>query len=64
MFKNSTYQVTEGDGSAQSVLILSNPSSIDISVKVTSEDRSATGIPILCIQYTVQLEGNLMPECG
>ena len=37
------YYVDEDSGSAQSILFLSNPSSIDITVEVFSTDRSATG---------------------
>jgi len=44
MFQRSTYQVIEGDGSAQPVLTLSNPSSTDIAVQILSKDKSATGI--------------------
>ena len=46
MFKSSTYQVTESDELAQPVLILSNPSSTNVTVQVTSKDKSAAGIPI------------------
>ena len=39
----STYNVDEDDGSAQPVLVLSNPSSTDITISVFSTDGSATG---------------------
>jgi len=42
-FSQSAYNVDEGDGPAQPVLILSNPSSTDITVSVFSTDGSATG---------------------
>ena len=43
MFNQSTYRVDEDDGPAQPVLVLSNPSSTDITVQVTNTDGSATG---------------------
>ena len=42
-FNQSTYSVDEDDGPAQPVLVLSNPSSTDISVQVRSNDITATG---------------------
>ncbi|XP_065899383.1 adhesion G-protein coupled receptor V1-like [Dysidea avara] len=42
-FNQSTYNVDEDDGPAQPVLVLSNPSSTDITISVFSTDRSATG---------------------
>ena len=42
-FSQSTYSVDEDDGPAQLVLVLSNPSSTDITVEVTSNDITATG---------------------
>jgi len=42
-FSQSTYIVDEDDGPAQPVLILSNPSSTDITVQVTSNDITTTG---------------------
>ncbi|XP_065900323.1 adhesion G-protein coupled receptor V1-like [Dysidea avara] len=42
-FNQSTYNVDEDDAPAQLVLILSNPSSTDITISVFSTDRSATG---------------------
>ena len=39
----STYNVDEDDGPAQPVLVLSNPSSTDITISVFSTDGSATG---------------------
>ena len=38
-----TYVVDEDDGPAQPVLVLSNPSSTDITVQVFNTDGSATG---------------------
>ena len=43
MFSQSTYSVNEDDGPARAVLVLSNPSSTDINVQVTTTDGSATG---------------------
>ena len=43
MFEESTYSVDENDGPAQPVLVLSNPSSMIITVQVTNTDGSATG---------------------
>ena len=43
MFSQTTYSVDEDDGPAQPVLVLSNPSSTDITVQVTNTDGSATG---------------------
>ena len=43
-FNQSTYSVNEDDGPAQPVLVLSNPSSTDITVQViSSDDITATG---------------------
>ena len=42
-FEQSTYSVDEDDGPAQPVLVLSNPSSTDITVEVFNTDGSATG---------------------
>ena len=42
-FNQTTYSVDEDDGPAQPELVLSNPSSTDITVQVTSSDGSATG---------------------
>ena len=44
MFQRSTYQITEGDGPALPELILSNPSSTNITVQIISKDKTATGI--------------------
>ena len=43
MFSQTTYSVDEDDGPAQPTLVLSNPSSTDITVQVTSSGGSATG---------------------
>ena len=42
-FNQSTYSVNEDAGQAQPVLVISNPSSTDITVQVTVTDGSATG---------------------
>ena len=42
-FNQSTYSVNENDGPAQPVLVLSNPSSTEITVQVRSNDITATG---------------------
>jgi len=42
-FNQSTYTVDEDDGPAQPVLVLSSPSSTDITVQVRSNDVTATG---------------------
>ena len=42
-FNQSSYNVDEDDGPAQPVLVLSNPSSTDITISVFSTDGSATG---------------------
>ena len=42
-FSQSMYNISEDAGPAQPVLILSNPSSTDITVVVFSTDGSATG---------------------
>ena len=42
-FSRTTYNVDEDDGPAQPVLVLSNPSSTDITVQVFTTDGSATG---------------------
>ena len=43
MFNQSVYNVDEDTGPAQLILVLSNPSSSDITVQVVTEDGSATG---------------------
>ena len=43
MFNQSMYNVDEDAGAAQLVLVLTNPSSSDITVQVITEDGSATG---------------------
>ena len=42
-FSQSTYSVNEDDGPAQPVLVLSNPSSTDITVQVRDNGNTATG---------------------
>ena len=42
-FNQSTYRVTEDDGSIQILLVLSNPSSFVITADVFSTSDSATG---------------------
>ena len=42
-FSQSTYSVDEDDGLVQPVLVLSNPSSTVITLKVKSKDIIATG---------------------
>ena len=42
-FSQSTYSVSEDGGLFQIGLVLSNPSSADITVQVTNTDESATG---------------------
>ena len=43
MFSETTYNVNEGDGSAQIGLVLSGPSSTATTVRVSNTDGSATG---------------------
>ena len=43
MFEQTTYSVDEDDGPAPPVLVLSNPSSTEITVEVFNTDGSATG---------------------
>ena len=43
MFDEPIYSVDEDAGPAQPVLVLSNPSSMDIMVTVTDTEGSATG---------------------
>ena len=42
-FSQSTYSVNEDDGSVQPVLVLSTPSSTDITVQVRDDSNTATG---------------------
>ena len=42
-FGESTYSVNEHDGQALLAVVLSNPSSTDISIRVLTVDGSATG---------------------
>ena len=43
MFSEIIYSANENSGSVQFVLVLSNPSSTDITVQVDNTDGSATG---------------------
>ena len=43
LFSQSVYSVNEDDGSVQIGLVLSNPSSTNITVRVTNIDGTATG---------------------
>ena len=49
MFNQSMYNDNEDAGLAQPVLVISNPSSTDITVQVTNTDGSATGE--YCTEY-------------
>ena len=42
-FSQSTYSVNEDDGLVQPVLVLSNPSSTNITVQVRDTSNTATG---------------------
>ena len=42
-FNQSTYSVSEDDGPAQPVLVLSNPSSTNITILVRNKNKTATG---------------------
>ena len=42
-FEQSTYSIVEDGGPVQPVLVLSNPSSFDITVEVTDTSITATG---------------------
>ena len=42
-FNESTYTIDENSGHVQPVLVLSNPSSTDINVRVTDNEDTATG---------------------
>jgi len=42
-FEQAAYDVDEDDGPAQPVLVLSNPSSTDITVELLSTDGTAIG---------------------
>ena len=48
MFGQSKYSVNEHEELSQAVLVLSNPSSTDLTVQVTNTDGSATGM-LACI---------------
>ena len=43
MFSKPAYCVNKNTGPAQPTLVLSKPSTTDITVKVTSDGKSATG---------------------
>ena len=43
IFKQAVYSFNEDAGPVQPVLVISNPSSTDITVQVTNTDGSATG---------------------
>ena len=55
-FNQSTYSVDEDDGPAQPVLVLSSPSSANITVQMFSIDGSAAGKHHLvkCVNYLLQ----------
>ena len=42
-FSQSTYNVNENKGSVEPVLVLSNPSSTDVTIRVTDREGTATG---------------------
>ena len=42
-FNESAYSVNENEGPVQPVLVLSNPSSTDVTVEVTDRGGTATG---------------------
>ena len=46
-FNQTKYLVNQHDGPVQPVIVLSNPSSIDITVRVVSIDGTATGECVL-----------------
>ena len=50
-FEQQTYSFDETDGNVQSVLILSNPSAIAITVGVFSINGSATGKQLSMLNY-------------
>ena len=51
-FDQSAYTVDEDIGSVQPVLVLSNPSSTDITVQVTASSNTATGEHSRILQCT------------
>ena len=57
MFSQSAYSVKENDEPAQAVLVLSSPSSTDVTVEVYNTDGSATG------KYCSILIHNSMATC-
>ena len=42
-FMNPRYNIIENDGTMQFVLVLTNPSSTNITLQVINEDNTATG---------------------
>ena len=56
-FEQSTYSVNEDDGPVQSVLVLSNPSSTNITIQVKETSGAATSEPakINCTMLIVTL---------
>jgi len=54
-FNQSTYSVNEDDGPAQPVLVLSNPSTTDITVQVSTSDGTATGKDKSLVKYVALL---------
>jgi len=61
MFGDRTYSVDEDDGPAQPVLVLSNPSSTDITVQVRDDDDTATSewINYIIININSNLTGGV-----
>ena len=55
-FNQSTYSVNENSGPVQPVLVLSNPSTIDITVEIMNNDNTAIGKQsVILINVSVML---------
>ena len=52
-FNQSRYSINENDGQARPVLVLTNPSSNEITVQVFSSDVTATGEHLTSLQIII-----------
>ena len=55
-FSQSTYSIHEYDGAIQPVLLLSKPSSTDITVQVQDNENTANGVYICNYSYILVLQ--------
>ena len=61
-FVKQTYSINEADGNIQPVLVLSNPSSTAVIVKVLGTDGSATGKQLVSYSTVLQIVYYYVPQ--